>query len=86
MFLILRTLKQILTLQEKIMSTLTDLQGKLAAVSTAVTKLSSDVDAFIAAHPAPAASDADLQALSATVDQVSAAVAAIDTKVAPPTA
>lgn len=63
-------LYQILINQEKEMSALTDLQGK-------VTKLSSDVDAFIASKGA-GASDADLVAISAAVD-------AIDAKVAPPT-
>lgn len=56
--------------QEKIMSALTDLQAK-------VSKLQSDLDAFIEANKG-GASDADLTALSAQVD-------AMDTEVAPPT-
>lgn len=61
---------KILLQQEQTMSALTDLQSS-------VSKLQSDVDAFISANSG-GASDADLVALKAAVD-------AIDAKVAPPT-
>lgn len=67
--LILQYQKAILNNQEKTMSALTDLQAS-------VSKLQTDVDAFITANSG-GASDADLVALKAAVD-------AIDAKVAPP--
>ena len=62
--------KIIITHQEKTMSALTDLQAS-------VTKLQTDVTAFITANSG-GASDADLVALKAQID-------AIDAQVAPPT-
>ena len=48
-------------------------------LNAAVSKLAADVAAFVASHPSGGASDAQLQ-------QVQAAVAAIDAQVAPPPA
>lgn len=67
---ILENQHTILENQENQMSKLTDLQADVA-------KLGTDVDAFIAANSG-GASDADLAALSASIQ-------AIDAKIAPPT-
>jgi hypothetical protein len=58
--------KQILCNQEKIMALLDDVKAKIA-------KLKADVQAFIAANSG-GASDEDLQALGASVDEIDAIV------------
>lgn len=51
--------------QEKTMATVADVQAKVA-------KLSTDLDAFIASHPAGAATPTDLDAIGAAIDAADA--------------
>lgn len=78
-----KVLKQILANQENMMSALDDTKAAITAVSGKLTKLSTDVEAFITANSG-GATDTDLQGLTAAVGQLGTAVDAIDAIVNPP--
>lgn len=65
------------------MSALDDTKAAIGALGSKVSKLSTDVEAFIAANSG-GASDADLQALTAGITAIGAQVDAVDQIVNPP--